>query len=411
MRKTLLLALISGLIFARCTQEPDSFELKNGPWRGVIKLQGTEVPFNFDVNLNDGKYEVILKNAGERLVLDELRKEGDSLVMVMHIFDSELRAKWEGDSLKGYFIKNYEKNYRLPFVAAAGQEFRFSNADAEPAINFSGTYASVFTNEEDTTKAVAILEQKGNNVTGTFLTPLGDYRYLEGNVVNGKLNLSVLDGNHAFLFTAEKHSTDSITGTYYSGKKWKQTWKGKLDPSATLPDAGSLTMLKDGVETFDFAFPDAAGKQIKSTDERFKNKVVIVQLLGTWCPNCMDETKFLAGWYPKNKDRGVEVVGLAFESKDDFDYASGRVKKMTDRLKVEYPVLIAGNKDKKKAAEALPGLQKVVAFPTTFYIGRDGKVKKIHTGFSGPGTGVHYERFMEDFNSTISKLLSEPATE
>ena len=401
------MALISGLVAAGCGKGTDVIELKNGPWRGVIQLQGTEVPFNFEVSTSNGKPEVKLKNADENLVLDELRKEGDSLVMVMHIFDAELRVKAEGDSLKGFFIKNDVKNYRLPFVATAGQNFRFEGADENPDVDFTGNYESVLTNAEDTTQAVAILKQTGSKVTGTFLTPLGDYRYLEGNVVGGKLKLSVLDGNHVFLFTAEKKDGDSLVGEYLSGKSWKQVWKGKLNPEAALPDPGKLTLLKPGVETIDFSFPDADGMKVSSTDERFKNKVVIIQLLGTWCPNCMDESKFLAEWYPKNKDRGIEVVGLAFEAKDDFAYASARVKKMSGRLGVPYPVLIAGNKDKKKAAEAMPMLQKVVAFPTTLYIGRDGKVKKIHTGFSGPGTGVHYERFREDFNSTINNLLKE----
>ena len=401
------MALISGLVAAGCGKGTDVIELKNGPWRGVIQLQGTKVPFNFEVSTSNGKPEVKLKNADENLVLDELRKEGDSLVMVMHIFDAELRVKAEGDSLKGFFIKNDVKNYRLPFVATAGQNFRFEGADENPDVDFTGIYESVLTNAEDTTQAVAILKQTGSKVTGTFLTPLGDYRYLEGNVVGGKLKLSVLDGNHVFLFTAEKKDGDSLVGEYLSGKSWKQVWKGKLNPEAALPDPGKLTLLKPGVETIDFSFPDADGMKVSSTDERFKNKVVIIQLLGTWCPNCMDESKFLAEWYPKNKDRGIEVVGLAFEAKDDFAYASARVKKMSGRLGVPYPVLIAGNKDKKKAAEAMPMLQKVVAFPTTFYIGRDGKVKKIHTGFSGPGTGVHYERFREDFNSTINNLLKE----
>ncbi|MEY3404634.1 MAG: hypothetical protein RL161_64 [Bacteroidota bacterium] len=406
MKKTLLSALFLSILMTACTSEKP-FELKKGPWRGVIETQGLEVPFNFDVNEVNGTYSVTLKNADEDLVLDELRREGDSLIMVMHIFDSELRAVASGDSLKGYFIKNYEKNYRLPFRAAAGQTFRFEGADENPTVDFTGTYTSILSNDEETTPAVAILNQSGNRVTGTFLTTTGDYRYLEGNVSGGKLNLSVLDGNHVFLFTAIKNSPDSIVGEYRSGKKWKQVWKGKLDPNAALPDANSLTLLKPGIETFDFSFPDANNKTVSGKDDVFKNKVVIIQILGTWCPNCMDETKFLAGWYPKNKSRGVEVVGLAFEAKDDFAYASERVNKMTARLKVEYPVLIAGNKDKKKAAESLPMLQQVVAFPTMVFVGKDGKVKKIHTGFNGPGTGVHYERFREEFNTTITELLKE----
>lgn len=121
----------------------------------------------------------------------------------------------------------------------------------------------------------------------------------------------------------------------------------------------------------------------------------------------MDETKFLSQWYLKNKDRGVEILGLAYEAKDDFDYASGRVKKMKEKLSVPYDFVIAGNKDKEEAAKTLPMLNHVLSFPTTIFIGKDGTVKRIHTGFSGPGTGIYYERFIQRFNQTVQELLDD----
>lgn len=121
----------------------------------------------------------------------------------------------------------------------------------------------------------------------------------------------------------------------------------------------------------------------------------------------MDETKFLAPWYKENVDRGVAIIGLAYERKADFTYASDRVKKMIEKFGVTYDFVIAGTNDKALASETLPQLNKVVAFPTTIFIGKDGKVKKIHTGFSGPGTGIYYEQFKEEFNQTINELLSE----
>ena len=172
-----------------------------------------------------------------------------------------------------------------------------------------------------------------------------------------------------------------------------------------MPDAESLTYLKEGHERITFEFPDVNGKLTSLDDEKYQNKVVILQLLGTWCPNCMDETKFLAPWYEENRDRGVEIIGLAYERKPDFDYASARVKKMVAKMGVGYDILIAGTDDKEKAAETLPMLSAVVAFPTTIFIGKDGKVKKIHTGFNGPGTGIYFEQFKENFNQTVNELL------
>jgi hypothetical protein len=112
-------------------------------------------------------------------------------------------------------------------------------------------------------------------------------------------------------------------------------------------------------------------------------------------------------WYTQNKERGVEVIALAFERRDDFSYASERVKKMISRLKVNYPVLIAGVNDKEKAGKALPMLNRLVAWPTTIYIGKDGNVKKIYTGFSGPGTGSAFDEFKQEFNETVNSLLNE----
>lgn len=406
----ILTVMIIVLLFAGCTHTPEHSELKQGVWRGVLDIQGHDLPFNFAVQKDStGQYNVYVKNGRENLLLDSIKFEDDSVVFVMHIFDSELKAAITGDSLKGYFIKNYENNYRLPFLAAHDQDFRFaptksiSHPDA-----FTGKYSVMFTNNTDTTQAVGMfMHYTQNIVEGTFLTPTGDYRFLEGNIIDDTLHLSTFDGNHAYLFTAVKNSDSTLTGEYWSGKTWHQSWVGVKNENASLPDPESMTILKAGYDKIDFSFPDADHVLISPSDEKYTGKVLILQLLGTWCPNCMDETKFLSSWYDKNKDRGVEIIGLAYEMRDDFDYASGHVKKMIDKLGVDYDVVIAGTQDKDAASKTLPALKHVVAFPTTIFIGKDGKVRKIHTGFTGPGTGIYYQQFVEHFNEIVNELLSE----
>jgi thiol-disulfide isomerase/thioredoxin len=221
------------------------------------------------------------------------------------------------------------------------------------------------------------------------------------------MQLSTFDGNHAYIFTASKQADGSLMGEFYSGKTHMEFWEATKNENAALADPESLTYLKKGFEKIEFSFPDVDKKAVTLNDEKYKNKVVILQLFGTWCPNCMDETKFLAPWYRDNKDRGVEIIGLAYERKDDFTYASERVKKMIDKLNVPYDFVIAGTNNKEKASETLPQLNRVVAFPTTIFIGKDGKVKKIHTGFSGPGTGIYYDQFVQHFNETVNELLNE----
>jgi thiol-disulfide isomerase/thioredoxin len=400
----LLFVLAFWLAFSACTSQ--RAELKTGIWRGVIEMQGQHLPFNFEIIKTGSGYNVFLKNGTEKLLLDEVTLIQDSVKIVLHIFDAELRAKMEGGVLTGFYSKNFEKNYRLPFRATWGEDYRFEKVSDQPVEDFTGTYAVKFIHEKDTTVSVGIFKQKGNHAEGTFLNPDGDYRYLEGNVREGKLWLSTFDGHHAYIFSATKQNENTLLGDYWSGKNRHESWIGRRDDHAALPDLESLTYLKKGYEKLEFSFPDVNGNKITPSDERYKNKVLILQLFGTWCPNCMDETKFLSRWYKKNRDRGVEILGLAYERKDDFQYASGRVKKMKEKLDVDYDFVIAGTSDKEKASKTLPALNMVFAFPTTIFIGKDGKVKHIHTGFTGPGTGIYYEQYIQRFNETVNELLT-----
>jgi thiol-disulfide isomerase/thioredoxin len=412
MKRILVAIVLSGALAGCLARKESAADLKTGMWRATIEIQGQPLPFNFEVEKDkaDG-YDIYLRNAEERILLDEVSVTGDSVDITLHIFDATIKAIIQGDSLHGKFIKNYEKDYKIPFRAAHGQTFRFEKGtNTVPVPDFTGKYAVDFIHEKDTTVAVAIFNQQGDSVTGTFLTPTGDYRYLQGNVANNKLQLSTFDGNHSYIFTALKNEDGTLSGEYYSGKTWYETWTAVKNENAALPDAEKLTYLKEGIDRIAFSFPDVDGKPVSLTDEKYKNKVVILQIFGTWCPNCMDETKFLIPWYAKNKDRGVEIIGLAYERKDDFTYARDRVKKMIDKYGVGYDIVIAGTNDKEKAALTLPMLNKVVAFPTTIFIGKDGKVKKIYTGFSGPGTGVYYDQGIQHFNETVNELLSEKLT-
>ncbi len=402
MKKYILFLTCFALSCTRDTPEP-----KPGIWRGMISIQGKALPFLFEVEKHSKGYAFIIHNAEERIRMDSVRFADDSLEVYFPVFDASIKAAPHDNRLAGYFTIHYAQNYKVPFLADYGHAYRFIPSDTSARVtDFSGTYSVEFINLNNRVPAIGILRQKGNYAEGTFLTPYGDYRYLEGNVVNDTLWLSAFDGNHVYLFNATL-TGDSISGTHWLGRSRNRPWKGVRNAQAKLPPAESLTYLKEGYEKLEFTFPDVNGKPVSLQDDRFKNKVVIVQILGTWCPNCMDETAFLANWYKLNHKRGVEIIGLAYEQKDDFAYAASRVKIFKRKLQVEYPILIAGVNDNAKAAETLPALNAVIAFPTTIFIGKDGKVKHIHTGFSGPGTGKYFEDFVEKFNETVNTLLSD----
>lgn len=400
---------LSAILFWNCSSERETtrIELPTGIWRATLEFQEEALPFNFELTEDStGAYQIMIINARERLLLDEVFIQEDSVIIPLHIFDASFRTVWQDGKLTGMFIKHYDASNPIPFQAIPGQSFRFQpSGGGSASTDFSGKYSVQFFNATDTTEAIGVFLQRNDSVTGTFLTPTGDYRYLQGNVIDNTMYLSAFDGNHAYLFKARASGKDCLDGTFYSGRTQKKAWRAVRNDNASLPDANRMTYLKPGFETIEFAFPDPDGDTITLQDEKYRNKVVILQIFGTWCPNCMDETRFLAPWYEQNKDRGVEIIGLAYERKDDFEYASNRVKRMIEKLEVTYDFAIAGTNDKKKASESLPMLNAVVSFPTTIFIGKDGKVKKIHTGFTGPGTGEYYDQYIEEFNETVNNLL------
>ena len=167
--------------------------------------------------------------------------------------------------------------------------------------------------------------------------------------------------------------------------------------------------VKDGEERLNFSFKSLDGKLLSINDKRFKNKVVIVQIMGSWCPNCMDETAFLTDFYNKNKQRGIEVVALAYELTDNFERSKNSVLKFKEHFNVQYPILITGVtvSDEKRTEKTLPQLTPIKVFPSTIILDKQGKVRTIDTGFFGPGTGEYYENFKKQFYTIIDNLVKE----
>ncbi|MFC7669675.1 peroxiredoxin family protein [Hymenobacter humi] len=204
--------------------------------------------------------------------------------------------------------------------------------------DYTGTWRVTFREDDGNTyPAVGVFKQQGAALTGTFLTTTGDYRYLSGAVLPEGMGLSTFDGNHGYLFQAAKQPNGTLKGEFYSGKSGHETWTAVLDPKAKLPDADTLTYLKKGESRLNFKFPSIfEGGVVEPTGPKYRGKVVVIQLLGSWCPNCMDETAFLAPWYDKNKGRGVEVIGLGYERSPEYAKASARLRNLRERYNINY---------------------------------------------------------------------------
>jgi len=415
--KKIFLPVLMGTILAGCAHsgQKSFLSLQDGEWRAVLtRSDGIEVPFNFTVKDSGDRKVLWIRNGAGRLLVDSLRYSGDTVFIHMPFFDADFSARFQNDgSLKGVWTKHYpDGDKTLLFRASPHTNYRITARPAPPTVDVSGRWAADFApaGRQDTTHLVGEFHQQQGHLTGTFLARSGDYRYLEGVMDGDTLKLSAFDGSHIFLFKARAANDSMLSdGVFYSGFDAKTPWKAQKDSAATLPDPLSLTGYKAGENKLDFTFPDINGDAVSIRDPRFQGKVTIIQIMGSWCPNCMDETAFLSPWYNRNKDRGIAVVGLCYERATDFKEAVKSVMTFKKRFDITYPLLITGvtPSDPALLSKTLPQLTHFVGFPTTIFLNKAGEIARIHAGFSGPGTGKHYQEFTEEFNHLVDSLTAE----
>jgi thiol-disulfide isomerase/thioredoxin len=404
MKLSLLLVFFSVIGFA---------QPKLGMWRGILLLnaeKNIELPFNFEIKKVNANIILVIRNAQERITVDEVVFTKDSLNFKMPIFDTEFKTELIGDTiLKGVWINHTKKeNNTIAFTAKFGNKNRF-NVPMKRATNFyDGRWETTFSPEsKDSSKAIGVFKYIPNLaiVEGTFLTETGDYRFLEGTETNGKLFLSCFDGSHAFLFIAEHNETEIIKGDFYSGSTWHENWLAKRNDTFQLHDPESLTYLKNPEEKIDFTFYNTQKQKISLSDAKYKNKVVIIQIMGSWCPNCMDESAYLAKVYKQYNQRGLEIIALAYERTADSERATANIMRLMKKFDIGYDILLTGLTGKDKASESLPFLNVVMAFPTTIFLDKNHQVKSVYTGFSGPATGKAYEKYCLKTENLINNLL------
>jgi len=412
-----MLTLLDG-----CSPDPtrEIEGLRVGPWRAVLQLPGGELPFGMAVSVRDGKPLVTLINGASRVEVDEITIAADEATLLMPGFANRIVARIDGGTLRGELTMVKAKGVlqRIPFTATHGQTFRFSMPDqataalapsADAGATLEGRWALTFEDGGKNSPAVGEFVQRGATVEGTIMTPTGDHRFLEGEYRDGELRLSKFDGGHVFLYRGSRQADGSISGRFWSGTAFEDRFVARRDPAASLGDAENATRLAGAADRLQFRFPDLAGHEISINDPFFRGKVIVVALAGSWCPNCHDEAAFLAEFHRRHRPRGFEVISLMFEQFGDFERAAAATERFRRRYRIDYTTLIAGTSDKDEAAAKLPQLNGVFAFPTTIFVDRQGKVRRIHTGFSGPATGSHHRKLLADFEATVEALLAEPA--
>lgn len=411
---TVLLLFTIALLHAVAAQKP----WQAGKWRALLhRADGQDIVFNFLFAYQKNKPVLYVLNAGEKLAVTELQFAGDSLFMTMPFFESAFRLRIYGkDSLNGKWIKatSSGKNIEMPFTASTRFAYRFTPGGVAPAANVTGKWAVQFYDRQGKADepAISVFTQRGDKVTGSILTPTGDYRFLEGNLEGNVLQLSTFDGSHAFSLRAEVKGQNLENGIFYAGPVGKQSWTAVKNDTATLPNLAAMYLKRGEDGYLNFSFKDIDGKLVSLKDDRFKNKVVVIQLMGSWCPNCMDETAFLSEYYNKNRQRGVEVIALAYEYTTSFERSQQSLRRFQQRFKVNYPMLITGVSvtDTLRTEKTLPQFTPIKSFPSSIILDKTGKVARIDNGFVGPGTGAYYKVYTEEFEKLMDELLKQPVT-
>ncbi len=434
-----LLALVILLQFTSCMEVNKPYNLiAPGMWRAELSLTPSTVtpnkkgeplkeklninfdevtegklPFNFEVEyLSDSMFTMTIINGEERILVDDIsfgrdRKTGkDTLLANFPEYDSYIKALCEGSIMAGEFVIKSKEDFKIPFIAKFGKSYRFTDLRKKPAIDVSGNWEVNFDiNTPAPYNAIGVFKQAGNKLTGTFKTETGDFRYLEGTIQDKKLYLSCFDGAHAFLFEGKIQKDGSIQGSFRSGLSEPSIWAAKRNPAFKLNDPYNITKAKSS-NPIDFTFPDENGKMVSLKSAEYKGKLKLIQIMGTWCPNCKDESKLLSEISKEYQGKNLAIIGLSFERYEDPKQAQALIARYRNILGIKYAILHGGPAKREEAIKFLPFLNELVAYPTLLVLDSNDKIIKIHTGFAGPATD-EYAQFKNELKALLDQNLKE----
>ncbi len=413
---------IAALIVVLCSLpkpcRSQQIELEQKTRQYLLRLQAdpADPSVNLPVRLEfykrpDGETHVSILNGPERIEAGRLARFQNDLVIDFPHYDSTIRLDsgwdpWSGEPSTGQ--GSWQKRRGPDNEATVSVTIQpwepISWTDPK---DICGRWSVKFADSDD--RAVAVFSQAADKheVFGTFLTTTGDYRYLAGGVRSGHFTLSCFDGAHAFLFQARLNDNGSLEGQFRNGNWYQTGWTAQRDEQAALPDAFQQTHWTDRAALADLKFPNVQGEMVALDDERLSGKCRIIEVFGTWCPNCHDAAAYLAELHEKYGDQGLAITGLAFEMTGDFQRDARQVQRFAEKTGTRWPVLIAGTADKTLASEQLPILDRIRSYPTMIFLDRTGQVVAIYTGFSGPATGEAHQKLRQQFEAIIQKCLDE----
>jgi len=373
-----------------------------GRWEATVVVNQVEVPFRFDIEPHGGALTGVFFNGDRRIESTGSHVDEGVLTLDFDQYATKLRVSAVADTLTG--------EYQRAKGAYAFKAVRFVEREAAPEAAvpaIGGVWVVKARSRKGETAWRFIVEQRAADVSATILRVDGDTGTLSGRYRDGRFVLSHFSGVRPLVLDVIPQADGTLTLRENETTELVAAREDAPEAAAfgAPSDPAAHTRMKDPSAPFQFSFPDLDGHLVSSTDARFAGKVILVSVGGSWCPNCHDEAPFLAGLYRRYRAQGLEIVSLSFEEADQLVNPT-RLRAFIASYGIEYPVLLAGEPD--ELAAKVPQADHLDAFPTTFVIGRDGRVREVHAGFPSPGSGEFYTSAVADLTGEVERLLAEP---
>ncbi len=374
-----------------------------GTWHGTVNSGGLEIPFRFEIAGSGADVKGTFFNGDERFTSTSGRFENGALYLKWDYFAAALEAKVGDGAIDGTYSRARSQPMHVHLTQGAPKP---AAANA-PKIDGLWWLENVHSSKGESAWHF-IVKQKGGEAAAAILRVDGDTGTLNGVYDGSKFVLSHFSGLRPALLEVTPNK-DGTLKVVQNGKEETLAYRPDIARAKGLPeptDPSQHTGVKNASEPFRFSFPDLNGKIVSDTDPRFTGKVVLINVMGSWCPNCHDEAPFLAELYKKYRAKGLEIVALSFEEADQLKDPT-RLRAFLKRYGIEYTVLLCG--DTSEAKDKLSNAANWDAWPTTFFVGRDGKVRSAHAGFPSKASAELYTKAKEDFTAQVERLLAESA--
>ena len=374
-----------------------------GQWDGVVTVSNNtiEIPFRFEIVSSGGSYRGYFFDGDVKVPSQPGTFENGAVDLRFDQYGARLQATLANDRLEGKYDRGTRgAPYNFRAVRAVTPK---PTAEKVPAI--SGEWRIPTKSSKGEVAWRFMVKQNGSAISATILRIDGDTGTLSGRYANGKFLISHFSGARPVKYEITQNADGSLE-LLQNGQQKLAAYRltDARAKEATLSIPTQFTRVKNPSEPFRFSYPDLNGRVVSNTDPQFKGKVVLVSITGSWCPNCHDEAPFLTELYRTYHSKGLEIVALAFEEADQLKNPV-RPRAFVKQFAIEYPFLLVGEPE--EAPAKISQAENLNAFPTTFVLGKDGRVRTVHAGFASVATGTVHAESKKEMASEIERLLAE----